>query len=264
VNKYLPAFIVVSLLLLILFDAGQQYFYITRFELAPDGVTISFSELLKSHLGRWFVWLLVSIPFFLHVKYRYRSHRNHPFDFTSVLLLFVSLFMALTSISILDLMVQNFALTIENFKEFFSFFFFQKGMTFLMAHICSALLIANFSREHSLKVQVVEIKKLRKVNDELRQHGTHQEVPHLSIKTGHKLKHIPVDDIAWIQSDDYCVKVHTSTSTYTLRQSLKHLEEELQHLRFIRIHRSALLNLDYLDQINYKACLLYTSPSPRD
>lgn len=126
-------------------------------------------------------------------------------------------------------------------------------MTFLMAHVCSALLIANYSREHSLKVQVVEIKKLRKVNDELRQNGTHLEVPHLYIKTGHRLKHIPVDEIAWIQSDDYCVKVHTPTSTYTLRQSLKHLEEKLQNFRFIRIHRSALLNLDYLDQINYRA-----------
>ena len=126
-------------------------------------------------------------------------------------------------------------------------------MTFLMAHVCSALLIANYARVHSLKVQVVEIKKLRKVNEQLRQHGSHQEVPHLYIKTGHRLKHIPVDEIAWIQSDDYCVKVHTPTATYTLRQSLKHLEEKLQNFRFIRIHRSALLNLDYLDQINYRA-----------
>ena len=252
-NKYLPAFIIVFLLLLILFDAGQQYFYITSFDLAPDGVTVSFFDLLKNHLGRWFVWLLFSIPFFLHVRFRYRSHRNQPVGITSALLLFTSLLLALASISILGLFAQNLTLTAENFKEFFSFFFFQKGMTFLMADVCSALLIANYSREHFLKVQVVEIKKLRKVNDELRLHGTHQEVPHLYIKTGHKLKHIPIDEIAWIQSDDYCVKVHTPTATYTLRQSLKHLEEKLQNFRFIRIHRSALLNLDYLDQINDRA-----------
>ena len=99
---------------------------------------------------------------------------------------------------------------------------------------------------------MIEIKNLQKVNDELKQRGENKEVPHLNIRTAHKLKTIPIEEITWIQSDDYCVKVHTQNSSYTLRQSLKTLENKLRPFRFVRIHRSALLNLDYLDQINYK------------
>ena len=161
--------------------------------------------------------------------------------------------LALSIISLHSIYHQKEVLTLPILTEFFTFFFYQKGLTFLLALIGSAFLIAFYTQEKSLKVQSIEIKELQKTNLTLKRRSTLKEVPHLHIKTGYTFKSIPVDEIIWIQSDDYCVRVHTKTNAYTLRKSLKDLEVKLGNFRFVRIHRSALLNLDYLDQINFSS-----------
>ncbi len=253
-NRLLPYYIVISLLLLIFFDAAQQYYYLTTFQLT-DGVTaISFTRLLKSHLIRWCILLFSGIPFFAFTFRRFSRDQHDPlFNIPTIALLFTCLLFSLILVSIFSLNEQQLEFSLSNFNEFFAFFFYQKGITFLMALLISTLLIANYCKERSIKGQLVEIKRLKTENNELLKNGDAEEVPHLNIRTGHKVKPVPINEIVWIQSDDYCVKVHTSQHTYTLRQSLKVLEEKLQRFRFIRVHRSALLNLNYLDQINYKS-----------
>ena len=251
-KKYLPYFLIATLLLLIVFDAAQQQYYLTTFDLLPEGASITFFDLLKNHLIRWSIWLLSSIPFFLFLKSYISKNSDYSINSKIISLLFFSLLFALFSVSIHSLLSQDVAITASNFVESFSFFFYQKGLTFLMALIGASLLLANHAKENSLKVHLIEIKQLRKVNDQLRS-SKETKVPHLNIKTGYRLKPIPIDEIIWIQSDDYCVKVHTKDNTYTLRQSLKALQQKLEDFRFIRIHRCALLNLEYIDQINFQS-----------
>lgn len=99
----------------------------------------------------------------------------------------------------------------------------------------------------------MEIKNLTRKSTDLEKalDETSKEEPHLNIKTGYKVQPIPISDIVWIQSDDYCVKIHTQTQAYTLRKSMRLLEEQLSPYGFIRVHRVALLNLNYLHQINF-------------
>jgi DNA-binding LytR/AlgR family response regulator len=86
--------------------------------------------------------------------------------------------------------------------------------------------------------------------NELRTHHP-ERAQILNIKIGNKRKIVPVEEICWIESDDYCVKVHTiNDKTFTMRSSLKSLEEQLQG-NFMRVHRTAIVNLDYTKEISY-------------
>lgn len=152
-----------------------------------------------------------------------------------------------------QLVTQNLSWNWGNFSELFIFFTYQKSLTFLLSSVTVTLIIYNLSREKTLLGQFVEIKNLRKKSQTLEQALLSQEEPHLNIKTGYKVYPIPLGDITWIQSDDYCVRIHTEERSYSLRKSMKSLEDELKPYGFIRVHRGALLNLHFLQQVNFEA-----------
>ena len=58
-----------------------------------------------------------------------------------------------------------------------------------------------------------------------------------------------VADIDWIEADDDQVKVHARGGTHVHRSTLSHLEERLPASRFLRIHRSILVNVDRIQEI---------------
>jgi two-component system LytT family response regulator len=55
---------------------------------------------------------------------------------------------------------------------------------------------------------------------------------------------IPVSEIDWIGADDYYARLHVGSKSYLLRESLNSLEKKLDPVRFARIHRSAIIQLD--------------------
>ncbi|MEO9873096.1 LytR/AlgR family response regulator transcription factor [Ekhidna sp.] len=241
--------LIVFLLGLILFDAAQQKYYIDNFSPATND-PISFLELLNNQFIRWAIWTTLNVPFCLLIWKYYFKEKNQPHINWIVIGLTIGLstIISLVLISTHSILSQN--VSLNEFGEFFQFFIYQKGLTFLLATIMLTLVLFNYSKVRTISKQSVEITNLKKTTHNLQEALAHEETPHLNVKTGYKLKPIPLDEIIWIQSDDYCVKVHTHESCFTLRQSLKALEEKLSPFRFIRIHRTALLNLDYLDQIN--------------
>jgi two-component system LytT family response regulator len=66
----------------------------------------------------------------------------------------------------------------------------------------------------------------------------------LVIKEGRRTVLVPVDDIDWIEATDYYVKVHAAGKSHLLRESLRSLEKTLDSGRFVRVHRSAIVNRD--------------------
>ncbi|MEQ8629327.1 LytTR family DNA-binding domain-containing protein [Ekhidna sp.] len=235
---------------LIFFDAAQQKYYLDTFDLEPNG-PVAFGELLSNHLIRWLIWLVVSIPvlFFAWNKVFNKERISNKNWIVIGCLVLLSTLLSITLVSLQSIFSQN--LSLAAFSEFFQFFTYQKGLTFLMASILFIGLLYNHSKLKTIDEQSIEIKTLKKVTSDLQEVLSQEEKPHLNVKTGYKLKPIALEDIVWIQSDDYCVKIHTADKTFTLRQSLKALEDKLAPFRFIRIHRSALLNLNYLDQVNF-------------
>jgi two-component system LytT family response regulator len=55
--------------------------------------------------------------------------------------------------------------------------------------------------------------------------------------------------VDWIEAADYYVKLHVSGKTHLLRETMSALENRLDPRRFFRVHRSAIVNLDRIREL---------------
>lgn len=70
------------------------------------------------------------------------------------------------------------------------------------------------------------------------------------VRSGSKELFVPVSEIAWIEAADYYVCLHVTDKKHLLRESIKKLETQLDPRKFIRIHRSAIVNIDCVREIH--------------
>ena len=60
---------------------------------------------------------------------------------------------------------------------------------------------------------------------------------------------INVDEVDWFQAEDNYVRLHRGSESYLLRESLRSLEDQLNPQKFLRIHRTAIVNLDRIQEL---------------
>lgn len=65
----------------------------------------------------------------------------------------------------------------------------------------------------------------------------------LLVPEGERLQLIDATSIEWLEADDNYVHVHTTTRAYLLRRTLSDLLSQLGQQRFMRIHKSTVVNL---------------------
>ncbi len=71
----------------------------------------------------------------------------------------------------------------------------------------------------------------------------------LTVRVAQRVQIVRVSDIDWIEAADYCAKLHVGTSVHVVRVSLGALERLLDPACFVRVHRSAIINLDRIREI---------------
>ncbi|MBV9880287.1 MAG: response regulator transcription factor [Gemmatirosa sp.] len=64
---------------------------------------------------------------------------------------------------------------------------------------------------------------------------------------------LDVDEIDWIEADDYYAAVHARGRRHLLRESLASLAQRLDAARFVRAHRSAIVNVDRVRELRSAA-----------
>jgi two-component system LytT family response regulator len=69
------------------------------------------------------------------------------------------------------------------------------------------------------------------------------------IKSAGRVFFLDVDDIDWVEAADNYVKVHAKGETHVVRQTLQRMEEWLSPKRFVRIHRSTIVNVGRIREI---------------
>ena len=81
--------------------------------------------------------------------------------------------------------------------------------------------------------------------------GMKQDEPleRLVVKSQDKKRLVDTEDIRWIEAADYYARIHTTSRSHLLRKSLNWLEEHLDQTRFVRIHRSSIVNVDHVREI---------------
>ena len=74
-------------------------------------------------------------------------------------------------------------------------------------------------------------------------------VKRLTIKlTGHTIL-LPTDEIDWIESYGNYLKVHAGRESHLIRGTMQSLEAKLDPETFVRVHRSAIVNIEKIKQI---------------
>ncbi|MCG3170899.1 MAG: Transcriptional regulatory protein BtsR [Pseudomonadales bacterium] len=71
----------------------------------------------------------------------------------------------------------------------------------------------------------------------------------LVIKDGSTIHRVPWDDIEWIDAAGDYMCIHAAGATHVTRATMKELEAGLDPQRFVRIHRSTLVNLERVESI---------------
>ena len=78
-------------------------------------------------------------------------------------------------------------------------------------------------------------------------------VTRLAIRETGRTYFIPVSSIDWIEGADYYVKLHVGGRVHLLREPLRSLSQRLDPTRFVRVHRSAIVNLSRIREIRMAA-----------
>lgn len=64
------------------------------------------------------------------------------------------------------------------------------------------------------------------------------------VRSAGRVVFLKAEEIDWIEAADYYARLHVGSATYLLRESMNDLEAALDPEAFVRIHRSAIVNLD--------------------
>ena len=246
-------FLLISFLaFIILFDAFQQHYYLTHFNILEDGRQISFSTLIFNHFLRWVIWAFSCLPL-TRFSGKIFSNTGNQINisgwFKISILTILAWLSAMVLLSLLNIHLNGLTYSTSTFLENYLFFIVQKGISFFFAYSILILALFNHAKNRVIEAQWVELSALKDSQDTRPDNET---PPMLNIKIGNRIKIVSLSELTWIEADDYCVQLHTKQKSYTLRKSLKSLEEQLAPYQFVRIHRRALLNLIYLDHVDFK------------
>jgi two-component system LytT family response regulator len=80
----------------------------------------------------------------------------------------------------------------------------------------------------------------------------------LALKEGDRSAVVKAADIIWIQAEDYYVLIHSKQGRHMVRASLASLEQRLDPARFMRVHRTAIVNVDEVKATQDRGPLVLT------
>ena len=71
----------------------------------------------------------------------------------------------------------------------------------------------------------------------------------LVIKTGPRVFFVKTDEIDWYEAEGNYVRLHMGKESHLLREAISNLETQLDPKKFLRIHRSTIVNVDRIKEL---------------
>lgn len=87
--------------------------------------------------------------------------------------------------------------------------------------------------------------------------GGHNDKEVFFVKDGQMLFRLFASEISWVEVEGNYLKIVTPSKTFTLRASLRKLEEKLPEGVFIKIHRSVLVRFSAIDKVDFRSNQVY-------
>src|SRR3954454_20419778 len=71
----------------------------------------------------------------------------------------------------------------------------------------------------------------------------------LVIKSGSRMLFLHPEKIEWVEAEKDYVRLHVGKETHLVRETMNDIEKKLESERFVRVHRSTIVNLDYVKEM---------------
>jgi two-component system LytT family response regulator len=94
--------------------------------------------------------------------------------------------------------------------------------------------------------------KLSTLLDYMSSHESRVQMPYLKkimITEGGRIIFLSIEEIQWIEASDYYVMLHLSDKKHLIRETMATLESKLDPDQFVRIHRSSIVNINLIKEL---------------
>ena len=91
--------------------------------------------------------------------------------------------------------------------------------------------------------------RLKGLLDDLRTTPNRKYAERLVIKTSGRIFFLSTSEIDWIEAADNYVRIHSGGDEHLLRETMSSLEKRLDPEEFMRIHRSRIVNIDRVKEL---------------
>lgn len=80
-------------------------------------------------------------------------------------------------------------------------------------------------------------------------HGEKQPLERVVVKESGRIFFLKAEEIDWVEAAENYVNIHAGKASHLLRETMSRLETRLDPRRFVRIHRSAIINIERLQEL---------------
>jgi len=112
--------------------------------------------------------------------------------------------------------------------------------------------LARVKERVASKSALMAQERLRFVLDNIRSASAPDSRPYpkrLLVRNGNKDVLVSLDEVEWIEAADYYSCLHVGARNYLLREPIRQLAETLDPGQFVRVHRSAIVNIGQVREI---------------
>jgi two-component system LytT family response regulator len=87
-------------------------------------------------------------------------------------------------------------------------------------------------------------------DDEDEEEGdTSPPIERFTVRSRNRIYFVDAADVQWIESEGDYVALHDGEDAHLVRRTMKELEERLDPDRFLRVHRSYIVNVNYVEEL---------------
>jgi len=76
-----------------------------------------------------------------------------------------------------------------------------------------------------------------------------ESIDRFTVRSRNRIYFVDVEDVQWIESEGDYVALHDGEDAHLIRKTMKELEQRLDSTRFRRVHRSYIVNTDYVEEL---------------
>lgn len=87
------------------------------------------------------------------------------------------------------------------------------------------------------------------IPDEPKHDNSVEIIERIAVRNGQKIEVVPIDEIIHLEAEGDYVMIHSTKGRFLKEQTMKSLEYTLPADKFVRVHRSNIINVDFIARI---------------